>query len=88
MPITEAELYTRIVDINRQACHDRGLWTNYGYNAILDVDLTALCLSLRKRFPPPIRILDIGCGNGAALKQLTGDLASSGVPSEDFECWG
>ena len=88
MPKTQAELYAKIVDINLEACHHRGLRSNYGYNAILDVDLIAVCLSLRERFPPPIRILDVGCGDGWALQQLAEGLARAGAARGDFDCWG
>ncbi len=38
MPKTPEDLYRRIVEINREACHHRGLRLGYGYNAILDLD--------------------------------------------------
>lgn len=88
MPKTQAELYTRIIEINRRAFHHRGLGSSYGYNAILDVDLVARCLDLRERFAPPIRILDVGCGDGLALKQLAEGLAKAGADPADFSCWG
>lgn len=88
MPKTPEDLYRRIVDINREACHHRGLSSNYGYNAILDVDLVACCLDLHRAFAPPIRILDIGCGDGLALKQLAEALQDAGIDRDDFEFWG
>ena len=88
MPKTQAELYAKIVDINREACHQRGLRSNYGYDAILDVDLIEVSLSLLGHFPPPIRILDVGCGMGYAMHQLGEGLVQAGVAPQDFECWG
>jgi SAM-dependent methyltransferase len=88
MPKTEAELYDRIIDINRRACHHRGLGTSYGYRAILDVNLGMACLALRERFPPPIRVLDVGCGDGFAMEQLSKNLWRMGGRPEEFELWG
>ncbi|MBK8980595.1 MAG: class I SAM-dependent methyltransferase [Planctomycetes bacterium] len=88
MPKTEPDLYMRVVDINRRACHHRGLRSNYGYDSILDVDLEQCCRSLHGRFPPPIRVLDIGCGDGLALAQLAEGLAKDGADPRDFELWG
>jgi len=89
-PATEPELYGRIVDINRVAHHHRGLVGGYGYNAILGVDLVSVCLALREQFDTrsPIRILDIGCGGGLALRQLARALARHGKKAAEFECWG
>lgn len=88
MLLTEEELYARVVELNRRACRVRGLTSRYGYNSILDVDLVDFCLSLRRRFPPPIRVLDIGCGEGQALAELSKSLAAAGADLEDFELWG
>ena len=88
MLLTEDELYAHAVDLNRKACRVRGLGTSYGYNAILGVDLVKRCKSLHQRFSPPIRILDVGCGEGHALLQLSKALARAGVDLADFEFWG
>ena len=88
MPQTETALYSRVIDINRRACHHRGLWSSYGYNAILDANLIELCLALHRRFTPPIRILDLGCGDGFALLQLSEGLVKAGANIDDFELWG
>ncbi len=88
MPKTQADLYMRVIDINRQACHHRGLRSNYGYNAILDVDLIQRCLALREQFAPPIRVLDIGCGEGLALRELAEGLVKAGADLADFALWG
>lgn len=88
MPKTESELYGHIIDINRRACHHRGLGTSYGYRGILDVNLVKICRTLRDRFPPPIRILDVGCGDGYAMGQLTINLARTGANLNDYELWG
>ncbi len=88
MLLSEDELYARVVELNRRACRVRGLTSKYGYNSILDLDLAEFCLSLRRRFPPPIRILDVGCGEGHALAQLSKSLAAAGADLGDFELWG
>lgn len=88
MPKTEFELWDWVVEHNRHTTYARGLTSNYGYRAILDVDLVAICKSLRSRFEPPIRILDIGCGNGRALAQLSQHLANRSLDPRDFEFWG
>ncbi len=87
MPKTEAELWDWVVEYNRHTTHNRGLTSNYGYQAILDVNLVQVCTELRARLTPPIRILDIGCGNGRALKQLEEYVARTCEP-DDFEFWG
>lgn len=88
MPQSEADLYAHVVDINRRATYARSLWTNYGYNAILGVNLVDRCMSLRSLFPPPIRVLDVGCGEGLALAQLAEGIVRAGGRAEDFELWG
>jgi hypothetical protein len=87
-PSSEAELYARIVAMNRDAYHHRDLESGYGYNSILGVNLVSVCLGLRRRIKPPIRILDVGCGDGFAMNQLAGALERSGAAPGDFECWG
>ncbi len=88
MPKTEAELWDWVVEYNRHATHDRGLTSSYGYHAILDVDLVAACVELSGQFAPPIRVLDIGCGNGRAVQQLAERVADSSLNPDDFEFWG
>lgn len=88
MPLNESALYERISDINRKANHQRGLGSAYGYNSILDTDLVGRCLSLRRQFDPPIRLLDVGCGSGKALAQLAFGLERVGARLDDFELWG
>ncbi len=88
MPKTEDELRNWVVEYNRQATHNRGLLSNYGYQSILDIDLVAICKALAAQFPPPIRVLDVGCGSGWALKQLAEQLDRSGLPLDHFELWG
>ena len=88
MPKTEAQLQDWVVEYNRHTTHNRDLTSNYGYQAILGVDLVALCKQVRSQFTPPIRVLDIGCGSGWALKQLAEQVASSGGCVDDFEFWG
>lgn len=88
MPRTEAELRDWVVEYNQNTTHDRSLSAAYGYNRILDTDLAAVCSELRKRFEPPIRVLDVGCGNGKALIQLAKRLEQLSIDLADFEFWG
>lgn len=88
MPKTEAELRNWVVEYNQRTTHDRSLVASYGYNRILDTDLVAVCAELREKHEPPIRVLDVGCGNGKALTQLADRLQSKSLNSDDFEFWG
>ena len=88
MPKTESELRTWVVEYNQHTTHDRSLSSAYGYNRILDADLAAVCAELREQFEPPIRVLDIGCGNGKALSQLAESLSKASLDPSDFEFWG
>ncbi|QDU54984.1 class I SAM-dependent methyltransferase [Aeoliella mucimassa] len=88
MPKTESELWNWVVEYNRNATHDRGLISNYGYNAILDVNLVSVCKELAANTDGPVRILDVGCGSGKALAQLSQSLDQAGADIDDFEFWG
>ena len=88
MPKTETELQSWVVEHNRHTTHDRGLVSSYGYNRILDVDLGAVCAEMASQFEPPIRVLDVGCGNGTALEQLSHGLKKRSIDESLFEFWG
>ena len=88
MPKTETELHSWVVEHNRHTTHNRGLVSAYGYNRILDVDLVAICSEMAEQFQPPIRVLDVGCGNGTALEQLSNNLQKRSIDNSMFEFWG
>lgn len=88
MPKTEEELQNWVVEYNEHATHNRGLRSNYGYQAILDVNLVEVCADLRSRLQTPIRVLDVGCGDGLALSQLAEQIARAGMDLDDFELVG
>jgi SAM-dependent methyltransferase len=73
------DVVKRVFRINQTASHHRSLHTAFGYNAILDVDLVEECLALLALQEPPVRVLDVGCGDGFALSQLQAELEARGV---------
>ncbi|MBZ0310659.1 MAG: class I SAM-dependent methyltransferase, partial [Anaerolineae bacterium] len=87
MPKSEKALKRRIIEQNISRTHHRPLDGHYSYNHILNVDLVEECLRLLQSKDSPVRVLDIGCGDGFALGQLKACLAQKGF-TDQFDFFG
>jgi 2-polyprenyl-3-methyl-5-hydroxy-6-metoxy-1,4-benzoquinol methylase len=48
------------------------------------IDLDALVASIRERVPPPARLLEIGCGEGALVERLARAYPAAGITAIDI----
>ena len=87
MPKTEKELEKLVFEQNISRTHHRALNGEYGYNHILSSDLVSECIKLYETKKINIRVLDIGCGDGFALKQLQDEIEERGL-GKKFEFFG
>ncbi|MCB9881883.1 MAG: class I SAM-dependent methyltransferase [Planctomycetes bacterium] len=87
MKESEIHLGSKVYRINQSATHDRPLRGSYSYEEILGVDLVQVGMDILHRKGGPVRVLDIGCGSGLALRQFEEAVDALGS-RESFEFYG